>query len=251
MVVSCLALAFGLTASAGEPAAPEKKPGGYGAPGKFEKEMQSFDKADAAAKPPEGAIVCTGSSSMRGWRTTIAEDLAPLTVIPRGFGGSSMNDLLHHADRLVLAYKPRAVVVYEGDNDIASGIAPERILEAFKAFVAKVREKLPEARIYVLSIKPSPSRWSLWKKTQEANALLKGFCAEGKLLTYVDVATPMLNEKGEPRKELFLSDNLHMVRAGYEVWRDTLRPVLMAAEEKHEKPRQPPAEKPAEKPAAP
>ena len=95
----------------------------YRDPTRFEQQIQAFETTDQQAFPPQNAIVCTGSSSMRGWHDTIADDLAPLTVIPRGFGGSNMNDALHYADRIALAYKPRAIVVYEGDNDIAQGIA--------------------------------------------------------------------------------------------------------------------------------
>jgi len=91
---------------------------------KYEKEIQDFESADRKQFPPPGAIVCIGSSSMKGWHSTIVNDLAPLTIIPRGFGGSSMNDALHYVDRIVIPYKPRAVAVYEGDNDIADGISP-------------------------------------------------------------------------------------------------------------------------------
>jgi lysophospholipase L1-like esterase len=219
--------------AAGEPA--DRKPGEYGDPTRMEKEIKAFEAADAKAKPPEGAIVCTGSSSMRGWRGTIQEDLAPLTVIPRGFGGSNTNDLLHFADRVVLAYQPRAVVVYEGDNDIKAGIPPEKIAATFKAFVEKVHARLPEARVYVLSIKPSPSRWELWPAMQATNELLKAQCEGNRLLTYIDVAAGMLDGNGQPKPDLYQQDRLHLVRKGYEIWRDAVRPVLLAAEEKHEK----------------
>jgi lysophospholipase L1-like esterase len=167
---------------------------------------------------------------MKGWHPTIVEDLAPLTVIPRGFGGSSMNDALHFVDRIVIAYKPRAVVLYEGDNDIAGGVAPARIVESFRAFVEKVHKELPETRVYVLSIKPSISRWNLWPQMKEANRLLEQACSKDRRLVYVDVAGVMLDGNGEPKKELFQEDNLHMTRAGYELWRDTLKPVLIKAE---------------------
>src|SRR5687767_15921673 len=109
---------------------------------------------------------------MAGWHSTIKQDLAPLPVIPRGFGGSNMNDALHYVDRVVTRYRPRAVVIYEGDNDIGMGIAPERVRDTFVKFVNSVHRQLPETRIYVISIKPSPKRWELWGKVVEANRLL-------------------------------------------------------------------------------
>ncbi len=202
----------------------------YGPPEKFEDDIRAFEKRDEISFPPTGAIVCIGSSSIRGWLSTIADDLAPLSIVPRGFGGSNMNDALHYADRIVLPYKPRAVVVYEGDNDIAQGITPQKISVTFLEFVRKVHGELPECRIYFLSIKPSISRWSLWPKMKEANSLIAAECARDERLIYVDVATSMLDDEGKPRKEIFQADNLHMTRGGYVLWRNALKPILLKAE---------------------
>jgi len=202
----------------------------YESPLRFEKAIERFEAGDNKQPPPQGAIVCIGSSSMGGWHGSIKNDLAPLTVIPRGFGGSNMNDALHYAERIVLSYKPRAIVLYEGDNDVAQGIAPEKIADTFRAFVKKVHAELPAARIYFLSIKPSISRWHLWPQMQESNRLIAAECAEDKHLTYVDVASAMLDGQGNPHKGIFQEDNLHMTRSGYVIWRDTLRPVLVEAE---------------------
>ena len=76
-------------------------------PTRFEEAIESFEAEDKLSMPPTGAIVVTGSSSIRRWES-MAEDLAPLTVIPRGFGGSAMADVLHFVDRLVIPYEPRA-----------------------------------------------------------------------------------------------------------------------------------------------
>ena len=202
----------------------------YVNPARFEKAIQKFETSDQTNPPSRGAIVCIGSSSLRVWHRTIKDDLAPLTVIPRGFGGSNMNDALCFADRIVLSYAPRAIVLYEGDNDIAQGIPPQMIAVTFRKFVEKVHQKLPECRIYCLSIKPSISRWNLWPKMEEANGLLVNECEKDKRLTFVDVASGMLDSEGNARKELFLPDNLHMRRAGYVIWRDALRPILVKEE---------------------
>lgn len=106
-----------------------------------------------------------------------------------------MNDALHYADRIVLPYKPRAVVLYEGDNDIAQNISPQKIADTFRQLlVEKIHKKLPECRIYFLSIKPSIRRWDMWPEMQETNRLIGSQCKEDKRLTYVDVASGMLDE---------------------------------------------------------
>jgi len=116
------------------------------------------------------------------------------------------------------------------------------VRETFDALVREVRRALPATRIYVLSIKPSPARWALWPDMQEANHLLALACGDDSLLTYVDIATPMLGENGRPRENVFLPDSLHMNRDGYAIWRSVIRPVLLEGEAPWE-----PAAKPAGK----
>lgn len=207
----------------------------YPDPARFEKAVAAFEAKDRQAPPPKGAVVCLGSSSIRMWHKHLGEDLAPLTVIPRGFGGSNMNDALRYADRLVLPHKPRAIVLYEGDNDIAQGVAPETIRDTFLAFLSRVRKDLPDVRVYFLSIKPSIRRWELWPKMQKASRLIAAECAKDDKLTYVDVAGAMLTSEGELKKGIFLDDGLHLNRKGYLLWRDTLRPVLLENEQPLEK----------------
>lgn len=206
----------------------------YGDPMRFEKHISRFEKLDQQSQPPTGAVVCVGSSSIRMWHKRIVGDLAPLTVVPRGFGGSNMNDLLHYADRVVLAYRPRAVLIYEGDNDIGQGISPQRIALTFDELVGKIHLELPACRIYVLSIKPSLRRWSLWPKMVKANQLLEQACERDGRLTFIDVASPMLGSDGKPRPELFIRDELHLNEAGYDLWRGVVRPVLVEREKDYE-----------------
>ncbi len=203
----------------------------YPDPERFRPAIDAFLAADAESAPPHGAVVATGSSSMRGWHDRIAEDLAPLTIIPRGFGGSNMKDVRHFLDELVLRHRPRAVLLYEGDNDVAAGAAPEEILVHFDAIKARIHDVLPQTRIYILAVKPSIRRWNLWEAMSATNAMLAARAAADPRLTFVDVASPMLNEADEPRPEIFVADDLHMNGAGYDIWRDAVRPVLVAAEE--------------------
>ncbi|MDE0441818.1 MAG: GDSL-type esterase/lipase family protein [Gammaproteobacteria bacterium] len=202
----------------------------YPDPERFRSAIDAFLAADAEAPPPRGAIVATGSSSMRGWHDRIAEDLAPLTIIPRGFGGSNMKDVRHFLAELVLRHVPRAVLLYEGDNDAAAGVPPEQVLAHFDAIAAGIHEVLPRTRIYILAVKPSIRRWNLWDTMSATNAMLADRAARDARLTFIDVATPMLGEDGKPLPEIYVADNLHMNGAGYDIWRDTVRPVLVDAE---------------------
>jgi len=202
---------------------------------RFEKAIEGFEAADAESMPPEGAIVAIGSSSMRFWGDMIEEDLSPLTIIPRGFGGSTFSDAIYFAKRIVTNYKPRAVLVYEGDNDIGNKMTPEAVRDDFVRFVGLLREELPEVRVYVISIKPSIARIEMWEAMVKANALMEAICSKDEQLIFIDAGSGMLGEDGKPLTTIFKADNLHMNRSGYEIWRDAIRPVLIEGELKHER----------------
>ena len=184
----------------------------------FEAEIRAFEAADAKQMPPAGAVLFVGSSSIRLW-TTLAEDFPDHTVINRGFGGSRIPDSARYADRIVIPYKPKTIVLYAGDNDIAAGATPEQVLADFKVFVEKVHDALPETRIHFISIKASIARWALVDKIRAANRLVSAYAKEhSKRLAYIDIFTPMLGNDGKPRAELLVEDGLHLTPAGYELW---------------------------------
>jgi lysophospholipase L1-like esterase len=187
--------------------------------------MRAFEAADKTNPPPKNAIEFIGSSSIKRWMT-LAADFAGHKVFNCGFGGSHLCDSLAFADRIVIPYQPKLVVLYAGDNDIASGKSPEQIFADFKAFVAKVHAALPGTTIVFLAIKPSPSRAKYVEQARAGNRLIEEFIAGKPKLAYVDVFTPMLGSDGQPRTELFVSDRLHLNEAGYKLWTDILKPVL-------------------------
>lgn len=193
----------------------------------WDADMQRFAAADRAQPPVPGGIVFTGSSSIRMW-SGLAGDFPGRNVLNRGFGGSTIADVTRHVDRIVTPYRPRTIVLYAGDNDLAAGATPAQVRADFDAFVQAVRERLPAARILFISIKPSPSRAALLPAMREANALIRAAAKRWKDVGYVDVFTPMLDAQGRPRAELFLDDRLHMNRAGYALWTSILAPQLDA-----------------------
>ena len=195
---------------------------------RFASQIRAYGHEDSVSPPPARAALFVGSSSIRFWENTAA-DFPGLAVINRGFGGSRMDDLLRYADRIVLPYRPKAIVMYEGDNDLADGRKPARIAGDVADFLALVRRYLPGTRVIYLSVKPSPSRWALVDQIRETNALVQAIVERDTAARFVDVFTPMLGPDGRPRPELFREDSLHMTRAGYELWRGELDPVLRAA----------------------
>jgi lysophospholipase L1-like esterase len=192
---------------------------------KWEPEIQQFEKSDQDNPPPRGAVLFVGSSSIRMWKT-LAEDFPGIKAINRGFGGSEIADSTFYVDRIVTPYLPRMIVFYAGDNDLSDGKTPQQVLDDYKAFVSRVRIRLPSTRIAFISIKPSPARASIVDKMRQANALIRSYSSHDKSLLFVDVFTPMLGKDGNPRPELFGPDKLHMNRQGYELWKTVLAPFL-------------------------
>lgn len=204
-------------------------------PTRYEKTVLAFEEADRLMPPPEDAIVLLGSSSIARWNEDAPEDLAPLTVIPRGFGGTVMNDALHYLDRLAINYKPRAILLYEGDNDTGRDNIPnDQIMDQLQHMVDRVHEKLPSTRIYVLSVKPSVAREATWEVAQALNSRVAALAEQDALITYIDVATPFLKADGSVMTDIFVSDNLHLNEKGYDIWAATIRGVLMRYEAMHE-----------------
>jgi len=192
---------------------------------KWEAAIAAFESADKTNPPPRDAVLFVGSSSIRLWKT-LAQDFPEWKVINRGFGGSEIADSVAFADRIVLPYRPKTIVLYAGDNDIAGGKSPEQVFADFKAFVQRTRPALPKTKISFISIKPSRARWRLAEKIQAANQMIRNFCGQNDSLIYIDVFNPMLGADGRPRAELFVEDQLHMNPKGYALWSGIIRPCL-------------------------
>ena len=194
---------------------------------RWEKAIAAFEQQDKKQPPPKDPVVFVGSSSIRFW--DLAKSFPDLPAINRGFGGSELADSVHFAARIVLKYEPRLIVLYAGDNDIATAKTPEHVCSDFQSFARVIHDKLPKSRIIYLSIKPSPLRWGSIDRIRKTNALIEAECKKNDRLLYLDVATPMLGNDGKPRRELFGVDGLHLNAKGYALWAERLKPYLSAS----------------------
>lgn len=194
---------------------------------RWQSTFAAFDKADRERQPAADGVLFVGSSSIRFW-TRLADDFrSQPVVINRGFGGSTMAECGLLARELVVRYKPRQVLVYAGDNDLAEGRTPLQVLESFALFASTVRAELPQVRIGYISVKPSPSRAALLPKIQETNNIIGAYLRTQSNIDYIDIYTPMMAADGRPRTELFLPDMLHMNDAGYRIWQAAIAPRLL------------------------
>ncbi len=193
-------------------------------PERWESSIVKFEEQDKGAPPEKGKVLFVGSSTILFSEPQLwFPDLKPLN---RGFGGSLISDSVHYAERIILPYEPSVIVFHAGGNDIALGKTPEAVCADFGALVRKVHAALPGTRIIYMSLIGSRLRWSLWPQMAKVNSLIEEFCKGDDRLWYVDLSRFLLDDRNEPREELFRADKLHLNSDGYRVWSSVLSPVL-------------------------
>lgn len=210
------------------------RPDPYPNPKRFNERINLFVAEDNEAPPAKGGILFTGSSTITYWNNKLADDFKGFTVIGRGFGGSTIADNIHFADKTVIPHQPRQIVFYAGENDIAAKRTPQGVLEDFQAFVEKVQGELPNVQILYISMKPSGRRAHLQAQFDEGNALIKAYCEATDGLSFVDIKPALLGKDGKAREELFLKDRLHLNPEGYKILQAIIEPLLLPEPEKPE-----------------
>lgn len=187
-------------------------------------EIEQFVRQDSISFPGEGKILFVGSSSIRTWKNI--EDYFPgYDIVRRGVGGSHLEDIIYFADRIVFPYKPRQIVLYEGDNDLKDGFTPERFLDDVKTFVRLVELHSPGTEILLLSVKPSPSRHRFLEKYLKTNELMRTYAAGKQHVTYVDITAPLMDKRGY-RPDMFRGDSLHVTAKAFRAWAEIITPYL-------------------------
>lgn len=192
---------------------------------RFDEDIKVFIQEDKNSRPPEGAFLFIGSSSIRLWKN-LAQDMAPLPTINRGFGGAHTKHINRHKEEIVFKYKPKAIIFFCGSNDINGLSSPKKVFNEFVKFYESVEQALPETKVFAISIQPSPNRFNQRSRQIKWNDLVESHAEENDNLYYVDVSEPMLSEDNKPMPIFYTSDKLHMNEKGYELWTGILRKVL-------------------------
>jgi lysophospholipase L1-like esterase len=198
-----------------EPATPRPQPE------RFAHEIAVFAKQE----PQKGGIVFTGSSSIRRW-ATLKEDFPGLPVLNRGFGGSVANDLIVYADTVALRHEPKVLVTYTGSNDLNAKLTVQEAFEDYTKFLDLVHERSPKTRVVVTSVKIAIKRITQIPLVHELNQKLAEWTKGKDWVRYVDTTSYLADAKGQPIREYYIDDLLHLSPAGYVKWTEILTPVL-------------------------
>ena len=192
----------------------------------FIDEINEFKKLDNENFPGKGKILFTGSSSIRFW-DSLEEDMEPLEVLNRGFGGAQISHVIYHFEEIIKPYNPKAIVFFCGTNDLTALKTPEETVHDFKKFYSLIRNQFGNIKVYMIGIKPSVDRFYLDEEEKIFNNSIKLLASEDAYLEYIDVWDSMLNEDGSRMPELYIEDGLHMNKKGYEVWTKLVRKSLL------------------------
>lgn len=199
------------------------------APDRFADQVAKMVAGDQANPPADGSILFIGSSIWRLW-STVAQDMAPLPVYNRAFGGSQTPDMLRHFDDLVVPHKPRIIVYYCGSNDVNAGQSAEAIAGRIHEFAARVGKSLPGTKVIFASINRSPDKEKRWDVVDAVNARVRDhFTTEFAYLSYVDLNPALFDAAGKARVDLYLPDMLHFKPPAYVAFTEILKPVLTRA----------------------
>ena len=193
----------------------------------FLNEIKAFKKQDSLQPPPQSPILFVGSSSFRLWHDVQAA-FPGYSIINRGFGGSTLPDVIYYADDVIFPYHPKEIVIYCGENDAASSdtITSRTIFTRFEKLFTLIRKKLPKVPVVFVAMKPSPSRMQHQPKIIQANLLIKNYLAKQPKTAFVDVYRLMMVD-GKPDESLFIGDRLHMNEKGYAIWQKAIQPYLV------------------------
>jgi lysophospholipase L1-like esterase len=194
----------------------------------YQPAFDAFAEQDRVTPFAPGGIVFVGSSIFRQW-TTVPEQMAPLPVLNRAFGGSRTGDQLARFDQVITPYAPKVIVYYCGSNDLKAGAVaedPAAIFARFRAFSERVQATLPQTRIIFVSSTRSPDRVARWEQVDHYNALARASCATTPNRLFVDVNPALVDAAGHPRLDLYKEDKLHFHPPAYVEFTRVIRPVL-------------------------
>lgn len=194
----------------------------------FYQDIQKFLAADKKNPPAKGQILFVGSSSFTKW-TDVATYFPKHKILNRGFGGSTLLDVIRYENQVIFAYKPSEIVIYCGENDVAAADKPDAyvVYHRFVELYSNIRKRMPSTPVVFISLKPSPSRWALRAKMIAINGWIRELSLTDPKLTFVDVWEAMLDQDRRPIQDIFLDDNLHMNAKGYKIWQKLIEPTLI------------------------
>lgn len=196
----------------------------------------------------KGQIVFCGSSLMEQF--PIHELLAdlespagspagiPLAIYNRGVGSYTTIELMERLDTLVFDLEPAHVFINIGTNDLnAEQLDLDGFLDRYDMILTRIRENLPDARLYILAYYPcnhdvvmsdpgiaAHFQFRTNERVQQANEAVWSL-AQKHHAQFLDVNAGITDEDGSLIKE-YTTDGIHIFGEGYMKVLEELLPTL-------------------------
>ncbi|QDU66163.1 GDSL-type esterase/lipase family protein [Engelhardtia mirabilis] len=206
------------------------------APTPWAQEIEAFERQDLERPFDKGGVVFVGSSSIRLW-SSLQEDMDPVPVLNRGFGGSRLADSVRYSDVLVGKHDPSLAVVFSGTNDLAGSDAKsaDEVVELFRLLVEALRASDADLPIVYIAITPTLAREQHIETVRDANRRIRAVCDADERLEFIDPTADLADADGRPDARYFRADRLHLNEAGYAIWTDHIRPVVQGLYEREQR----------------
>lgn len=195
---------------------------------RYQKDIDNYTKENSRMTDFSCDALFLGSSSINLWKN-IYNDMAPLKIIRRSYGGSTIRDMIYNYNTIARGYNPKKIVLYV-ENDFGSwkeAISPGECYDLFRLFEQMIHRDYPTTPLYIISFKPSFSKSDQLKDQLVINSLLEDYAKRTKYVEYIDITKDMYDKDGKLREDIFVEDRLHINQKGYDLWTKAIKPLLM------------------------
>lgn len=169
-------------------------------------------------------IVFLGNSITNGCEWS--ELFGSANVKNRGISGDFTERLLERIDPIV-AGRPKKIFLMIGINDISRGRTVAEVVDGIARIVSRIRTESPDTKLYLQSLLPVTDYYGMfeghtsrYRMVPEVNAELQRLAASTGAV-YIDLYSAFADSDGKMKPE-YTNDGLHLLGAGYLLWRDCL-----------------------------
>lgn len=195
----------------------------------FRKKIKSTDYGEYNKVIRPSPIVFLGDSITEGY--PVHEFFPDLYVVNRGIASDISQEVLYRLYSNVIVLKPKKIFLLIGTNDIPRKKHKPHMVENIEKMIQSIQKNTPNSKLYLESLLPVNRNFRNVTKVivksrrnpeiEEFNKKLRAL-AEKYSITFIDIATPMKDIRGDLRKE-FTIEGLHLNHEGYVALTKTLR----------------------------
>jgi len=179
-------------------------------------ELDAYVRSDSLVERVLDPIVVVGGRRVLLWRG-VEQLLAPRTVLMRGLGDATVNDITFHYERLIGFYQPETVILLPGNSEfhIRDMKSAEELVAAIRELVELDLSHRKTGHFYVFA----PLKTRLYPqdgaKIEEATRQLQVWAKDQPQVDILDANVFLSNGNGEANPDYFRTDGVNLNDLGY------------------------------------